>query len=143
LKHQLKESNNMAPNKLNSTKRFAVRLSLVTGSTLAAIIGAQSLAALDRTTAPSQNVAQAQQQLFDPNATTSNSLSGDTALRSAPVITILRHFGEEGENESSSSSTTTIQPPSPVQVSPPSPVVVQSPSSQVFIPARPRTRTSR
>ncbi|RPI91665.1 MAG: hypothetical protein EHM39_14355 [Chloroflexi bacterium] len=37
----------MPPTKLTSTKRFAVSVSLVTGSTLAVMIGAQSLASLD------------------------------------------------------------------------------------------------
>ncbi len=138
----------MAPNKLNSTKRFAVRLSLVTGSTLATIIGAQSLAALDRTSAPSQDVvspalAQLQPQSFNSDPAASNSLSGNTIPGSAPVITILRHLGDGESDDDSSRNTTVIQPPSPVQISPPSPVVVQAPASQVFVPVRPRTRSSR
>jgi hypothetical protein len=48
----------MSSVKLDTTKRNSVRLALVTGSTVAAIIGAQSLIALDKgATTPTANAA--------------------------------------------------------------------------------------
>jgi len=47
----------MASIKLDATKRTVVRLTLVTGSTLATIIGAQSLAALGSPTSSTANAA--------------------------------------------------------------------------------------
>ena len=48
----------MSSVKLDTTKRNAVRLALVTGSTVAAIIGAQSLIALDKGAPATANASQ-------------------------------------------------------------------------------------
>ena len=140
----------MPPAKLTSTKRFAVRLSLVTGSTLATIIGAQSLAAIDKqtTAAPDPTITSPQLQ---PSLTTAPStFSGDasSAVHAAPAITILRRPGQPGAN---TTSNVNIQPPAPVQITAPDPVIVQAPSSPVVVQApgapapapRPATRSSR
>jgi hypothetical protein len=115
-------------NKLTTSKRFLVRLSLVTGSTMATIIGAQSLASLDL-----QSTGQTAVEAALPVDTS-------TAAEVAPTITIIRHDGDDdviSVDEDDTASAVTIAPPSPVQVVPSN----TSSSSQFFV--QPRTRSSR
>ncbi len=133
----------MSSAKLTSSKKFFVRLSLVTSSTLATIIGAQSLASLDLQSTAQAPIAAALP--ADSIAAGSTLLNSSTAAQSAPTITIIRHAGEasegsgdddEANNSQILSGTVTISPPVPVQVVPSNSVVVQ-------LPVQPRTRSSR
>ncbi|HEX3053804.1 MAG TPA: hypothetical protein VHP83_24305 [Aggregatilineaceae bacterium] len=108
---------------LNSTKRFLVRLSLITSSTIATIVGAQSLAVMDRPAVPQQNLV----------------VSNDTTVPQAPPsIVILRHPGQTALNSAQSvtQSGAVVQPPQPITIAPPSPVIVSAPVQAV-------TRSSR
>jgi hypothetical protein len=163
----------MPPGKLNTTKRFAVRLSLVTGSTLATVIGAQSLASVNKpltatpdpvlpaavapqlqstgTVAPALEVRDDAQQVAIPAAATA------APVHAAPVITVLRHAGQtsavvpNAQTQSAAPSNVTIKPPSPVQLAAPAPVIVQAPGETIYVPAasaapapsQPTTRSSR
>ncbi len=113
---------------MSSTKRFLVRLSLVTGSTMATIIGAQSLAMLDT----AKGVQTAQQQ---DAAAVQNTNTRSTFVQAAPpTITILRHSSNGIVSRESVQAA--VQPPQAVTIAPPSPVVVSA-------PVRARTRSSR
>lgn len=157
----------MPPTKLTSTKRFAVRLSLVTGSTVATIIGAQSLAALDQRPASTpdtafpvinQDVPQTVKAL--PSVDIPAVKTPDQpAAHAAPLITIVRHPGQASSTvsaqvQASSSGPVAIKPPDPVRIAPPDPIIVQAPAVVVQAPApaapapaapapRPATRSSR
>lgn len=151
----------MPPVKLTPTKRYAVRLSLITGSTLATIIGAQSLAALSqKTTAASNSALPA---VVDPQQAPSDVtlLKGGATVpatpggiaHAAPTIKIVRRPGTTGTtSQSAPAETTVIKPPSPVELSAPAPVIVQVPSAPVYAQAaapapapapQPVTRSSR
>jgi hypothetical protein len=152
----------MPPTKLTSTKRFAVRMSLVTGSTLATIIGAQSLSSLDKHTPavtdpavpvidpqppdlpralPATTIDAAPAKTLVPTSTDSD----PAAVHAAPQITILRHPGQAnsvGEvtpqsapTQPSAMASASIKPPAPVEVAPPAPIIVQAPAAQVVGPA--------
>jgi len=86
----------MSSNKLNTSKRNAVRLALVTGSTLAAIIGAQNLAALGA--APAAAIADSSAQ--QPTIRRSGDEDDDHGRRVSGV-SVLRSPGQ--------TSTTSIQ----------------------------------
>jgi hypothetical protein len=122
--------------KMTSTKRFAVRTALVTGTTLATIIGAQALASLDETAfsqTPPAMVAPAELSLQSTDGVVFPSASQSPAA--APNIVILRHAGQapsvsitapQTNTSPVRPQTTVIQPPSPVQVTVPQPVPQQS-----------------
>jgi hypothetical protein len=154
----------MPPAKFTSTKRFAVRLSLVTGSTLATIIGAQSLASLDKQagavpdpTTPMVSDPQLQSSFstiggqLPKSSDVTNTENNSSVIHAAPTITILRRPGQVGA--SAASSTTSIKPPTPIQIAPPEPIIVQAPSAPPVVvqaagaapaPAsRPSSRSSR
>jgi hypothetical protein len=128
----------MPPAKLTSTKRFAVRLSLVTGSTLATIIGAQSLASVDRhmtaTPDPAVTSPQVEPALNTAPPIVSGFTPSATAAHAAPSITILRRPGQAG---ASASANVAIQPPAPIEITAPEPVIVQVPSAPIVIQAAP------
>ena len=147
----------MPPGKLTTTKRFAVRLSLVTGSTLATVIGAQSLASLNKpltatpdpvlpaavepqlqsaeTVAPALEVRDDAQQVLIPASATA------VPVHAAPVITVLRHAGQpsaavqSGQAQPYAPSNVAIKPPDPVQLAAPAPVIVQAPGETIYVPA--------
>jgi len=152
----------MPPAKLTSTKRFAVRLSLVTGGTLATMIGAQSLASLDKRPAAVPNPATPaiNQQVPDipqalpavavdaASATTlapTTQGNGPVVSHAAPQITILRHPGQITSSGAATPQSAPVQPnamanavikpPEPVQIAPPAPIIVQAPAAQVAGPA--------
>ena len=134
--------------RMTAPNRFSVRLALVTGTTLATVIGAQTLATLDAS-AFSQNEIPAQveptnfvaspvnndlfintpQQNVDTNGTISNK---------APNIVIIRHAGDRSASVPSAptrntggsavNSAPSFQPPSPV-MSAPAPTIIQSVSA--------------
>lgn len=143
---------------MNATKRFFIRLSLVTGSTLATIIGAQSLASLEAlptseappppadTTASNAPVQAWTPTPGEPSAAliASDAPTG-TPVHAAPSITILRHPGQTGSSPSASagnmalaaSSSGVIQPPNPQQATAPDPVIVQQPGQVIVQQAAP------
>jgi hypothetical protein len=152
----------MPPAKLTSTKRFAVRLSLVTGGTLATMIGAQSLASLDKrpaavpdpaTPAMNQQIPEIPRALpaVAANAASATRLApttkgnGPVASHAAPQITILRHPGQvssggaptppSSPTQPNAMASAAIKPPEPVQIAPPAPIIVQAPAAQVAGPA--------
>jgi hypothetical protein len=144
----------MPPTRMTSTKRFAVRLSLVTGSTLATIIGAQSLAALDRqpTVTPTSAVENAADLLLADNAQhlpllTSTAVNDPSVVTvyAAPSITILRHPSQSstsGASSQTASSATTIQPPAAEQIAS-APVTSQQSAPSQWSAPQARTRSSR
>jgi hypothetical protein len=134
----------MPPTKLTSSKRFLVRVSLVTGSTLATIIGAQSLAALNNQdtnttppTAPRSSPLGLTNQVMPTLALT----PGATAVHAAPSITILRRPGQTNAQNANStngglqpqSAGIVIAPPVPVQIALPEPVVVEAPAAPIVV----------
>lgn len=122
---------------MTSSKRFAVRLSLVTSSTVAMIVGAQSLATLDQVNAAPVDT-----------AAVSPVVQTTTLAHAAPTITLVRHPAVTNSaapsvtiNPQTSAGQTVTQPQVAMQA--PVPVLV-SPSSQVLtVPNVPRTRSSR
>ncbi len=139
---------------MTAAKRFIIRISLITGSTLATIIGAQSLAALDSgqfsSDSTSSNPPSLPPTSIQTQPTEENTEKTDIMPRqAAPNIVILRRPGQTssiGGNSSESGSSTaitgvTVQPPSPVQVAPPPAVVVQQVGSGGV--SAPSTRPSR
>jgi hypothetical protein len=114
-------------------RKLLVRTALVTSSTIATLIGAQSLAVVD--TAKIEEiltpvVVPVEAVAIAPGTTTVQ----DEVLQAAPLIeiqnarpslTILRHPGQTGPIQTTSSQPRNIQPPSPVQLAAPEPVIVQ------------------
>lgn len=140
--------------KMTPTKRFAVRTTLATSTTLATIIGAQALVSLDENTFSVTPTAINTSVGLAPQQTSSTDLGSaiDTPLKAAPpIIVILRHAGQPPVNApsaapsasiaSSNPPSAAIQPPNPVQVVAPQPVQQQSP--QQSAPAVAQTRSTR
>ncbi len=115
---------------MTSGKRFAVRLSLVTSSTVAMIIGAQSLATLNQVNAaPVDNIVSVPVVQVTP------------IVHAAPSITIIRRAGTTTTASANTSGTTTAAPTTAMQA--PVPIVLspaQQAQQQMTIP---RTRSSR
>jgi len=145
----------MSAAKLNSTKRFAVRMSLVTGSTLATIIGAQSLAMLDQqtfsalitpeaaqveqtvNTAPADSFTLQNGAVSTPN--TVDALSASSTLQAtanpvpaAPNIAILRRPGQIAPvtAQATAAPAQAVQS-APAQIAPPAPVQIAPPAPVV------------
>ena len=129
---------------MTPTKRLAVRLSLVTSSTVAMIIGAQSLATLDAVSAAPTDSA--------------NSAVVETTpvVQAVPSITILRRASTTAQaapnlsiSPRSSSGQSAALPPAQIAVpsqgaiQPPVPVVVSIPAQVQQVPSVPTTRSSR
>jgi hypothetical protein len=98
----------MPSNKLNTSKRNAVRLALVTGSTLAAIIGAQNLAALG--TAPSVTsqaaiTTQSQTTTSQQQSFRSSGEADDDHEERATGISVLRPSGQTSTTSTQQSTT--------------------------------------
>jgi hypothetical protein len=127
---------------MTPTKRFAVRLSLVTSSTVAMIIGAQSLATLDAVNAA-------------PTDSANTAVVQTTSIvQAAPSITILRHAATTAQaapsvsiSPRSNGGQSAAQPPAQLAaparsvMQPPVPVVVSG--SSMSMPSVPVTRSSR
>jgi hypothetical protein len=136
---------------LDRSKRLAIRATLVTSSTVATILGAQSLALIDL-----------QRQAADPTEVsepaTAAPLNSNTPIfeatlqprtpaAAAPFIVILRG-STKATAPQTSAQPPAIQPPAPVEIVPPAPVIVQQAAPQVsalqiFQVPLPRTRSSR
>lgn len=137
---------------MTATKRFIIRTSLITGSTLATIFGAQSLAALDThlfATNASANTSSPAAPVALPQSVTIATPSPTSEPRQTePSIVILRRPGQtttQALSSASSAPVVAIQPPAPVQVQAPVPVVVQQQGAPVVIqaPSAPSSRPSR
>lgn len=137
---------------MTATKRFIIRTSLITGSTLATIFGAQSLAALDTqlfATNANANTADPAAPMTLPQSVTVAAPSPTSEPRQAePSIVILRRQGQSSTTtqaaSSSSAPVVSIQPPAPIQVQAPAPVVVQQQGAPVVVQApAPSSRPSR
>ena len=123
---------------MTSTKRFMVRTAMVTGTTLATILGSQSLAAFDQ----ANSAASVEPINTEPSNTTFVFPTISTVIDApavAPSIVILRHQGETVTTVPTQTITQSrIAPPNPVQIAPPQPVI-----QQVTAPSVPTTRSSR
>ncbi len=157
----------MAP--LDRPKRMLVRTTIVAGSTVATLIGAQTLITVDsqnlvlNNTSSSAVEAQIQStateipQLPQPTATVVvRALPTIQIVHVAPSISIVRQSGQVSDQAAqtvaaqptSVQAQVVIQPPVPVQVEPPAPVVVQQQSSNTQANTAqqappPRTHSSR
>lgn len=140
----------MATN-MNRPKRMLVRVTLVTGTTVATLIGAQTLALMDRQSLLGTNNAAnsntPQPTLNSPLMPTTMSVSPTIEIQHvAPSITILRQPGQVVAQPASPQSSgnmpaqAAIQPPSPVQINAPAPIVVQQGSPVVI--QQPSTATT-
>lgn len=140
----------------DNARKLLVRTALVTGSTVATLFGAQTLALMDAqtfsqiltpeaVTNPAETVAQ--QDIIEISPTTQVVIQ-----RAAPSVTILRRPGTTGAQAAAPQTSTAgmvIQPPSPVVLAAPAPVIVQQAGSQVasagpapvIVQAPPPTRT--
>jgi hypothetical protein len=110
----------MSSLKLDSTKRNAVRLTLITGSTLATIIGAQSLAALGSSSLSTSNAAVPSDSAFQSQLPgSSQSFSGvfgddgATLEEIGPGIYVLRPSDGEGQLLPGIGNSQALQPSSP------------------------------
>ncbi|MBZ0316832.1 MAG: hypothetical protein K8L91_10480 [Anaerolineae bacterium] len=135
---------------MTPARRFIVRTSLVTGSTIATIVGAQSLALLDlQATTQADAVAEPTQAV---NTEVVN-VEPTIITESAPSITIIRRPANQttanvapavssnpsSVNTTASGSTPTNQVTS--QIMPPNPI--QSQPVTISMPQQPTTRSSR
>jgi hypothetical protein len=136
---------------LNTQKRFLVRLSLVTGSTLATIIGAQGLLALDGQIATAQaqvttvtasdpvlNTNQAQT-AADQAATSQNSSTQTATGQAAPGFVVIRRNGEVDSIQNG--QVQVIRPPQPSELAAPAPQIIQSAPQQSFQTSQPQQQT--
>lgn len=135
----------MAP--MDRPKRMLVRTSIVAGSTVATLIGAQTLITVDKQN-PNlngsastveiqvQNTAIPQQPL--PTATqVIRALPTINIIHAAPSITIVRQAGRASNQPAETVAAqptaviaqAVIKPPAPVEIAPPAPIIVQQPSS--------------
>ncbi len=130
---------------ITPARRLLVRTSLVTGSTLALVVGAQSLITLDLHNSTIDKSASA------VAAAASSVADQSTIISAAPSIIILRHSsiqttpaasinpqGNPTQQAAPAANAPAIQPPAPVAVQPQAPVIVQAPSQ--FIPMTRSTR---
>ncbi len=90
----------MPSSKLNTPKRNAIRLALVTGSTLAAIIGAQNLAALGTAPAGASQAA-----VFTQSQSTASQQQSFRDDDDNGGITVLRPAGQVSTTNTRQSST--------------------------------------
>jgi hypothetical protein len=142
---------------LNSQKRFALRFTLITGSTLSAIIGAQSLISLENQDTLSevfltpaadieavspvlatQEGAQQSALLLVGTPLTSQSVEEQVeptpiTARAAPSITVLRHSGQLP----AASAPVSAAAPASVAAPASQPVVIQPPSPMELAPPAP------
>ncbi len=136
---------------MTPARRFIVRTSLVTGSTIATIVGAQSLALLDLQANTQADAVAEPTQAINPEVV---NVEPSVFANSAPSITIIRRPGSQtnttnaavpGASTNTSTGTTTSVVPqtSPVtsQIVPPNPV--QSQPVTISMPQQPTTRSSR
>jgi hypothetical protein len=140
----------MSSQQMTHSKRLLIRSGLVTGSTLATLMGAQILATLDQQQFNTESTAK-----IAPIATDDVNLSvvpdvntipllptaanTPVAVQAAPNIVILRHPGQTAvtiEDTAPSeppaqvsgpqiAARVAIQPPNPVAIAPPAPVIIQ------------------
>lgn len=137
-------------------RKLFIRSALVTSSTIATLVGAQTLMLSDAgryNTGAATEVASpaTPSNLVTSNTTSmaqdSNSESGITIHHAAPNIVVLGQ-ANTGSSTSQISNNQAIQPPNPVQIAPPAPVIVQQSSVPLVVqqqsaPSTSRTRPSK
>jgi hypothetical protein len=101
----------MSSVKLDTTKRNAVRLAIVTGSTVAAIIGAQSLIALDKGAPATVNASQVDSSFQSQQSNTSQFFSNEGEGQFQEVSPGVFLFNPSGQNLQSTFGTTTRRRP--------------------------------
>lgn len=130
----------------NQGRKLMVRTALVTGATVASLMGAQSLALMDKAAlaaaefTPSPEVAAASP-ILNETPIAAKTAPNITIQRAAPSVIILRHPGQPAPSTGKTSArpapkNTVIQPPVPAQISAHDPVIVSQPAPAV-------TRSSR
>lgn len=143
-------------------RKLLVRSALVTGTTIATLVGTSNLAMLDARAlqATLTPIATANEvalttatSLQQADASIINAAPEITIQHAAPTITILRQAGSS--QQIASANNTVIQPPQPAEIAAPDPIVMSQPSTSVqpsapqaaspifTAPVRPRTRSSR
>ena len=113
----------------NQGRKLLVRTALVTGATVATLIGAQSLSMLDASGLESE--AAAGSPSVEKVTTTGEVIAapqGETR-HAAPSVIVLRRPGQPMGAAGAGSGSITIQPPNPVQLRNPDPVIMTQPSS--------------
>lgn len=124
--------------------KLLVRTALVTSTTIATLVGAQTFAMLDARnfqidTTPSSEPNEVV--VVTPSATRTpvqieQAAPDITIVQAAPSIIILRRSGQINTSQPTVADVTSIQPPVPSQITAPDPVVIQQPVPQ-------RSRSSR
>lgn len=151
---------------MDRPKRMLVRSSLVAGSTVATLIGAQTLITIDQqnpalnnsaASSPAESTAAPTVQVVQPTATVVvHAAPVIQIVHVAPSISVVRQTGQSTRSSQAVAAQPTavpqavIQPPVPVQLAAPAPVIVQqssgsgsgSSSNTMSMPA-PRTHSSR
>lgn len=143
-------------------RKLLIRSAMVTGTTIATLVGTSNLAMLDAralqaTLTPSNTanevalITEAAPQSADTDIM--NTAPGITILHTAPSITVLRQSSTTQQVASANNSV--IQPPVPAEIAPPDPIIQSQPNTTVQQSApqanapvvqnivSPRTRSSR
>jgi hypothetical protein len=129
-------------------KRFVVRTTLVVGSTVATIIGAETLATVDVKSTATPLAIPPTTIPIQPTAVSAKA----AVVNAAPTIVIIRHAPvqqTQGAQSPVTANTTVVQPPQPVAVQPRPQIIVQAaaPSqpqaSVVQLPPQPMTQSTR
>ena len=143
--------------KISNNGRFLIRLSLVTSSTIAAVVGAQSLAALDiahsentvandaitepAVVVPQQDITTTNVQQTEPVLTIRNVEPNIVVLRRASNNATTPNITANVPVTTNNSASAGITPPNAVTVSAPPPVVIEQVVSAPS-PSQPVTRSS-
>jgi hypothetical protein len=138
---------------MDRPKKMLVRTAFVTGTTVATLLGAQTLALLDQRMADQIDSGSGEVVLPLPIVIATGQpelMPTATVLRVAPNIVVLREAGQAvvapGQPASAPpANTVAIQPPSPVQLSAPAPIIVQQPGggqAAVSVQAQPAPATT-
>lgn len=143
----------------DNARKLLVRTALVTGTTVATLFGAQTLALMDTQTFSEiltpEAVTNPADTFAEPDIFVVSPTTTVTIQRAAPSVTILRRPGStvtdaQATAPQSNGTSLVIQPPSPVVLAAPAPVIVQQAGGQqvassgpapVVVQQPPRTRT--
>lgn len=116
-------------------RKLLVRSALVTSATVATVIGAQNLATLDARELALTPTPLSDTVLVEVSTPAAVERVAPSIIiqHAAPSIIVLRQSGQQNSAVSviqSGATTSSIQPPAPVQVTAPEPVIVQQPVVQ-------------
>jgi hypothetical protein len=143
----------------DNARKLLIRTALVTGTTVATLFGAQTLAVMDTEVLTEVLTPTASEIMLDSESDSIPQSESFVIQRAAPSVTILRRAGTvrtvDGQNAASQANTSgmVILPPSPITLADPAPIIVQQAGSQVVSaasgpvivqqPPRTKTRPSR